>query len=171
MAKTKPQTEQKTTILSWQEADFVLKEIGIASQNIEKQTAEMNLKITAIQEKHQPAIDEQTELKIGLERNLQLFCESKRDEFDEKKTKFLSFGSVSFRLATPSLKTLKGFTWDSVKNLIKSKKKLAESFIKIKEDLNKQAILSSDMKESELTKLGLSISQEESFYYEAFERK
>ena len=171
MAKQKPQTEQKTTITSWQEADEVLKQIGNASQAIKKQESEMNLKITQVQEKFSPVIAELTEQKIGLERNLQLFCESKRDEFADKKTKELSFGSVSFRFATPSLKTLKGFTWESVKNIVKSSKKLASAFIKTKEDLNKQAILNADLKESELAKLGLTISQEESFYYEAFERK
>ena len=171
MAKAKPQTEQKTTLNSWQEADFVLKQIGDASQEIKKNEADMNLKISKIQEAYQPKIDALNEEKIGLERNLQLFCESKRDEFNEKKTKELSFGSVSFRIATPSLKTLKGFTWESVKNIVKASKKLAGTFIKVKEDLNKQAILTANMKESELAKLGLTVSQEESFYYESFERK
>jgi phage host-nuclease inhibitor protein Gam len=172
MAKsTKPQTEQKTTINSWQEADFVLKQIGNLSQMAKKHEAEMNLKITKIQESSQPLIDKVAEEKIGLERNLQLFCESKREEFNEKKTKELSFGTVSFRIATPSLKTRKGFTWESVKSIVKSSKKLAEKFIKVKEDLNKQAILNADLRDSDLEKIGLIISQEESFYYESFERK
>lgn len=162
--------EQVTTLTSWTEADSTLKNIGELSQQIKKLEAEMNLKITAVQEKYQGDIDYLTEERIKNERNLQLYCESNRKDFGDTKTKKLSFGEVSFRLSTPALKTMKGFTWESVKNLVKSSKKLAEKFIKIKEDLNKQAILSENMKESDLAKLGLVISQEESFYYESFER-
>lgn len=171
MAKTKPQQDQRSTLVSWTDADASLKQIGTISSQIKKQEADMNLKITKIQEQYQPEIDRLNELKIGLERNLQLYCEERREEFNEKKTKELSFGTVSFRYAPPSLKTLKGFTWDAVKNLIKASRKFAGLYLKVKEDLDKNAILSSDMKESELAKLGLTIAQTESFYYESFERK
>ncbi len=171
MAKTKPQTQQETTIKDWQEADTVLRVLGTLTQKIKASESEMNLKITEIQQKHQPSLDNLNEEKIGLERNLQLFVESKRSEFDEKKSKELSFGIVSFRLSTPSLKTLKGFTWEAVKSVIAKSKKYADQFLKTKTDLNKQAILNANLKETELSKIGCVISQEENFYYESFERK
>ena len=171
MAKTKPQTQQQSTIKDWQEADTNLKAIGNIDQAIKKLESEMNLKITAIQEKYQPDIDKYNEEKIGLERNLQLFCEEKRDEFDDKKSKELSFGIVSFRNSTPALKTLKGYTWEAVKNVVSKTKKYAAKFIKTKTDLNKQAILNAGLKESELAKIGCVVTQEENFYYEYFERK
>lgn len=171
MAKTKPQEEQKSTLTSWLDADSVLQQIGSINSQLKKQEGEMNLKITKVQQAHQPEIDRLNELKIGLERNLQLYCESHREEFDGKKTKELSYGTVSFRYAPPSLKTLKGFTWEAVKAVVKGSKKLAGAFLKVKEDLDKNAILSAELKETELAKLGLVIQQAESFYYESFERK
>lgn len=171
MAKTKPQQDQKSTLVSWTDADASLKQIGDINSQIKKQEADMNLKINKVQDQYQPEIDRLNELKIGLERNLQLYCEEHREEFEGKKSKELSFGTVSFRFAPPSLKTLKGFTWDAVKAVIKSSKKLAGAYLKVKEDLDKNAILNSEMKESELAKIGLTGQQAESFYYEAFERK
>jgi len=171
MAKTKPQTQQETTLKDWNEADTALRVLGNLNQKIKAGESEMNLKITEVQQKYQPALDKLNEEKIGLERNLQLFCESKRNEFDDKKSKELAYGVVSFRYSTPALKPLKGFTWEAIKNLISKTKKYSEIFLKTKTDINKQAILNAQLKETELAKLGCEISQDENFYYESFERK
>ncbi len=171
MAKQKPKVDQETTIKDWQEADNLLLEIGTADQNIKKMTAEMNLKLNAIHEKYDSALDELKADKIGKERNLQLFCEEHRDEFtDDSKSKKLSFGIVSFRLGTGALKTLKGWTWKSVEEYIKKFKNLKEKYLVVKTTLNKEEMKAS-MNKNELAKVGCYIHQEENFYYECFERK
>ena len=168
--KTKPQTQQVTTIKDWGEADNTLKYIGIIEQKIKILSGKMNEQITKIQEQYSPEISKFEQEKLGLERDLQLYCESKRDEFDEKKTRELSFGSVSFRLSTPSLKQMKGYTWESIKNIISKSKKYADKFLRIKTDIDKNAILQTELSEKELASIGCMIEQKENFYYQAYER-
>ena len=168
MAKQKPQTEQKTTIADWNEADEIMKEIGKLNQNIKNDDADMNLAITKAQEKYQPGIDKMKEEKIGMERNLQLFCVEHRAEFDEKKSKELSYGMVAFRLGTGVLKTLKGYTWAAVEDIVQKSKKY-KSFIVTKISLDKNAMKM--LPQGELAKLKCHIEQQEAFYYECFERK
>lgn len=169
MAKTKPQTEQKTTIKDWDEADTILNEIGKLNQNIKSEQADKNLAISKVQEKYQPGIDEMEAEKIGMARNLQLFCEERRAEFDEKKSKELSYGMVAFRLGTGALKTLKGWTWAAVEAFVGRSKKYNQ-YLVIKTSLNKNG-LKTDLPQNELAKIGCTIEQEEAFYYECYERK
>lgn len=171
MAKAKPQVDQKTTIKDWTEADNTLMEIGTADQNIKKLDAEKNLKITVIQDSYTEALDELKTEKLGLERNLQLFCEENKDDFDgDSKSKKLSFGIVSFRLGTGALKTKPGWTWKSVEEYIKRFKKLREKYLVEKTSLNKEEMKAS-MSIKQLDEVGCKIHQDENFYYEYFERK
>ena len=164
--------EQTTTLKNWSEADDALKNIATINSKLNRLTGEMNEKVTQVQATYQPTIDELTAEKIGLETNLKLFAETRRNEdFDEKKSIELNWGIVSFRLSNPAVKTLKGFTWESVKLVILKSKKFSEQFIKIKTDIDKNAILSSGLSSTELAKLGLERSQSENFAYECFERK
>jgi phage host-nuclease inhibitor protein Gam len=163
--------EQTTTLKDWQEVDETLRNIGILNSKLDQLTGEMNQRITEVQSKFQKTIDELNSEKIGLESNLKLYVESRRDEFSEKKSKELNWGIVSFRLSNPAVKTLKGFTWESVKLVIAKSKKYTEMFLKIKTDIDKNAILASGLSSQELAKLGVERSQTENFAYECFNRK
>ena len=163
--------EQTTTLKDWQEVDETLRNIGSLNSKLDQLTGEMNQRITEVQSKFQKTIDEINSEKIGLESNLKLYVESRRDEFAEKKSKELNWGIVSFRLSNPAVKTLKGFTWESVKLVIAKSKKYAEMFLKIKTDIDKNAILASGLSSQELAKLGVERSQTENFAYECFIRK
>lgn len=167
MAKTKPK-DQKTTLSSWAEVDNCLQDIAIQSNKVKEIEADMNSAIINLQEKYQPKLNELNSEIMGIEKNIELFCLDHKEEFGGKKTKELNYGLVSFRTGTPKLATLKGFTWDAVKNLVKATKKYAVQFIRIKEDLDKQGILASGMKNPELAKIGVHIVQEESFGYEVY---
>lgn len=163
--------EQTTSLKSWMEADETLRQIGQLNSRLDKITGDMNLEITKTQSKYQPEIDKLNADKIGLEQNLKLFVESCREkDFIEKKSKELNWGIVSFRLSNPAVKTLKGFTWESVKLLISKSKKYAEIFLKTKTDIDKNAILASGLTATELSKLGVEKSQTENFAYEVFKR-
>lgn len=169
MAKVKS-TEQKTTLTSWDEVDNALNRLSELRAAEAKISDEMNSKINAIQETYHKMLDPVAEEKLQLERNIELFCQSVRDEeFNESKTKKLKYGEVSFRLSTPSLKNLKGFTWESIKTLLSKSKKYAQ-YLRTKTEINKQAIMDAKMKEKELAEIGMTVSQTENFYYEIYRR-
>lgn len=167
MAKTKPQTEQKTTLKSWSEVDQLLKAIAsIESKKMQEESA-MNDKILRANQDHMPTLDKLNAEKLGYERDIQLYCDGQKDEFKDARSKTLNYGVVGFRKGTGALKTLKGFTWEAVKKVIEASKKYS-AYIKTKTDIDKNAILSSDMKPDQMAKLGVQVVQEDSFYYEAY---
>ena len=168
MAKTKPQTEQSTTLKSWEEVDSTLKAIAVIKAKVMKEESDWNDERLKLQNKYQPLLDKYNAEVIGLERDVQLYCEDNKSMFDVARSRALNYGTVGFRLGTGALKTLKGFTWEAVKQVVKKSKKYAADFIRVKEDLDKQAILSSGVKKEELAKLGVYISQEDAFYFEAY---
>jgi len=168
MAKTKPQTEQSTTLKSWEEVDSALKAIAVIKSKVMKEESDWNDDRLKLQNKYQPILDKFNAEIIGLERDIQLFCQDNKSVFDTARSRALNYGTVGFRLGTGALKTLKGFTWEAVKQVVKKSKKYAGQFIKTKEDLNKQAMLDAKLKKEELAKLGVYVHQEDSFYYEAY---
>lgn len=171
MAKTKPQTDQKTTLKSWAEVDTSLKAIAVIQSKVSSEEAVLNDKILKIQESIQPAIERMKSEQIGLERDIQLYCEANKTEFDSSRSKELNYGVVGFRKSTGALKTMKGMTWEACKNLIKASRALRDKFLRIKEDIDKNAILSSGMKADQMAKLGLHIAQEDNFYIEVFSKE
>lgn len=168
MAKTKPQTDQQTTLNSWQEVDSALKAIAVITNKINKEESTWNEELMKLKNKYTALLNRYNAEKIGLERDVQLFCESQKDIFAETRSRTLNYGIVGFRLGNGALKTLKGITWEAAKSLIKSSKKWRENFLRIKEDIDKQAILSANLKKEKLAKIGMYVHQEDSFYLEAY---
>lgn len=167
MAKVKPLTEQTSTLKSWSDVDGFLKSIAVIESKKMKEEADMNDAILAVQEQYQPGIDKLNAEKIGYERDVQLFCDKNKNEFEESRSKTLNYGLVGFRKGAGALKTLTGFTWKSVVSLLRSSKKYLP-YLREKIEIDKNALISSGMKTEQLAKIGLQIVQEDSFYYEAF---
>ena len=171
MAKTKPQTEQTSTLKSWAEVDSTLKSIAVIKSKVMQQEGELNDELLKAQQKHQPHIDKLNAELIGLERDVQLYCNENKEEFITQRSRELNYGVVGYRLGSGALKTLKGITWEAAKSLVKQSKKFREKFLRVKEELDKNAILSSGMKKEELAKIGVYVHQEDAFYYEAYLKK
>lgn len=167
MPKTK--TIQKTTLTSFQDVDQNLKLIGLDKAFTNKREAELNKRVLEIQNKYEEETREARERVMALEKDIELFCSEHRDEFVESKTIQLNFGLVSFRLTTPKLQPLRGNTWEVVLTIIK-KLKLTR-FIRVKEELDKDAIKAEFTDSRDLAKFGLQLTQSEQFYYEVFEKE
>ncbi|MDI6804636.1 MAG: host-nuclease inhibitor Gam family protein [Bacteroidota bacterium] len=165
MPKTK--TIQKTTLTSFQDVDQNLRFIGLEKSFVSKREAQMNKLILDIQGKYEEETREARESIMALEKDIELYCSEHRDEFVESKTIALNYGLVSFRLSTPKLQPLRGNTWEVVLTIIK-KLKLTR-FIRVKEELDKDAIKSQYPDSRDLAKFGLQLTQSEQFYYEVNE--
>jgi len=171
MGKVKPKTDQKTTLKDWDEVDSQLKAIATLKTKIMAEESEMNDQMLKVQQKYQPTLDKYNAELIGYERDLQLFCDERKGEFDEKRSKELNFGLVGFRKGSGALKPKQGFTWEAVKQVISKSKKFAERFLKTKIDIDKNAILTADLKPAELDKMAVQVVVEDNFYYEAYLKK
>jgi phage host-nuclease inhibitor protein Gam len=75
-------------------------------------------------------------------------------------------GVAGWRTGGPSLRTLTGWTWDRVKETLKTLG--ASGYIRIKEEVNKQNLISDreSIGPEKLREIGLRVVQEEIFYVE-----
>ena len=75
-------------------------------------------------------------------------------------------GTLGFRTGTPALKTQKGFTWESVKNLLKE---FLPGYVRTKEEADKEKLLADREKEEVAAlfpKVGVKVTQDEAFFVE-----
>lgn len=128
--------------------------------------AEMDVKITKIREGYQDKLTELTKVKADNFEKLQYFATTNPDIFAKKKSLEMTHGILGFRTGTPKLKTLKGYTWGAVLQLIKE---YLPAYVRTSEDVAKDRLLADREDESvkaNMRKVGLDVAQDETFYVE-----
>lgn len=163
---------KETSFQSWDDVNEALRKVYEKQSFVDHTIAKYNeaeaKRRKALDDKLNPVRKEVEEL----EENMRLFCEDRRHEFGKKKSKSLTNGVVSFRTGTPKLKTLKGFTWKAVLQLIKNSV-FKEDYIRVKESVDKEAIirdgLAGQIDADAVETMGVEIIQEETFGYEVNE--
>ncbi len=129
-------------------------------------TAKMDVEFTKIREKYQDEITELQDEKEHQFEKIQSYAENNREDFGSKKSMELTHGVIGFRTGTPKLKTRKGFTWNSVTNLLKE---FLPEYIRVSEEPAKDRLLS-DREVPEVAalfpKVGITVDQDETFFVE-----
>jgi phage host-nuclease inhibitor protein Gam len=135
-----------------------------ADATIQKITAEMDIAIIKIREKYQEKLAAAGGIKETNFEILQAYADSNPTDFGKSKSIDFAHGSIGFRTGTPSLKTLKGFTWASVTSLLKE---FLPDYVRITEVPAKDALLM-DREHPEIAplfpKCGVVVAQDESFF-------
>lgn len=139
-------------------------DIELACAKIREKWAD---KLTVLQAERDAAFD-----------TLQAFASEHPELFTKKKSLEMAHGTIGFRTGTPKLKTLKGFTWEAAKTLVK---KLLPDYIRTTEEIAKDKMLadrdSQQMREGDplgpgkpmseaMAECGIQVVQEEAFYVE-----
>lgn len=159
-------TQQSTPLQSWDDINQTLHKIARINATIKRATGEYELRKLDLDKQ----LEEQTaallEQKKAHERNIDLFCQKHKGEFDANRTKQLFFGLVQLRWLPPRLAPLAKHTWEWV--LMNLKKSGLTKYIRIKEEVDKEAL--KKLPEEKLLDLGLRLKQEEELYYEAYEK-
>lgn len=166
MAKTR---EKKTvyTGVSQEEMEHAFAEYAKADARQQKIQAEMDVQMTRIREKWQEELSKLQETKDKSFDVMQAFAMENRAElFSKKKSMETVHGVIGFRLGTPKLQNLKGFTWASVTNLLKE---FLPTYVRVKEEPDKDKLLAD--RESEkvfplFEKVGVAVVQNETFFVE-----
>lgn len=128
--------------------------------------ATMDVAITKIREKYAEELSVLGEMKAESFEVIQAYAESNRDDFGKRKSMEFTHGIIGFRTGTPKLKTLKGYTWQAVTNLIKE---FLPSYIRTVDEPAKDRLLADrDVPEIALVfpKVGIMVDQDESFFVE-----
>ena len=166
MAKTR----KKKTVYSGvkqDEMELAFADYARADARIQKINATMDIEMTRIREKYQDELGKLAETKEASFDILQAYAMENRDElFSKRKSLETTHGTLGFRTGTPALKTLKGFTWESVKNLLKE---FLPDYVRTKEEADKEKLLADREKEEVAAlfpKVGVKVTQDETFFVE-----
>ncbi len=166
MAKTR---EKKVVIqgVTREQSDEAFAQFATADARIQRITSRMDEEITRIREKYQDELARLQDEKDKAFEVLQTYAvEQKNTLFGKKKSIETVHGVFGFRLGTPKLKTLKGFTWGAVTNLLKE---FLPGYVRISEEPAKDKLLA-DRDNPDVAKLmpkvGVYVDQEETFFVE-----
>ena len=177
-------TRKKKTIITGvtaDEANEAMASYAKATARVAKINAEMDLQFAQIREKHANELTDLEKERDAAFETLQAYATENQDElFAKKKSLDLANGTIGFRTGTPKLKTLKGFTWASVLNLVKE---FLPAYVRTSEEVAKDKLLADREAEIEtsdtaqiekkqvpmrelMAKCGISVVQDEAFYVE-----
>ena len=141
-------------------------EFAIADAKLQKINATIDVQMTAIREKYADEISKLNEKKDKAFDVLQAFAIENKELFSKKKSLESVHGTIGFRTGTPKLKTLKGFTWGAVTNLLKE---FLPTYVRVSEEPAKDKLLADrelDEVSALFPKVGIAVAQDETFYVE-----
>lgn len=166
-------TTKKTIVgVSYAEAQSAANQYAAASIRKDKITAELNEKLKLVREKYEPTLtDIEAELQEPVD-VLETFAKEQRAGWEAKSIE-LSNCVIGFHTNPPSIGKKRGITWDAVVGIFKANK-LLKTFVRVKEEVDKAALLK-EKTNAKLMKLlepiGVTIEQEESFYVDVKKEK
>jgi phage host-nuclease inhibitor protein Gam len=165
MAKRESKKVEVIDEVTRAEAEQFFAEYAEAAAKFDKLNAELELKLTAIRQKYQDALNATGLLKAEAYKKLEAFGLQNKELFTERRSMEFTHGRLGFRIGQPALKTLKGFTWTVVQTLLK---RVAPEYVRVVEEPAKDMILADREKlgSEKLAELGLQVVQAESFYVE-----
>ena len=142
-------------------------EYAVADAKLTKINATIDVAVTNIREKYADEIGRLNEVKEKAFDVMQAFALANKDElFSKKKSLESVHGVIGFRLGTPKLKTLKGFTWGAVVNLLKE---FLPGYVRTTEEANKEKLISDrddEVVSARFSKVGIVVVQDETFFVE-----
>ena len=166
MAKTRDKYVVYTGV-SAEQMEAAFADFATADAKLQKISATMDVKFTEIRERYADEIAKLSEKKDNAFDILQAFAmENKQELFSKKKSMESTHGVLGFRIGTPKLKTLKGFTWGAVTNLLKE---FLPGYVRTSEEPAKDKLLA-DRDDQEVAtlfgKVGIYVDQDETFFVE-----
>ncbi len=145
------------------QVENLVAEMASAKNNERLIAASMDAEILAIREKYQPNLESLTSRMDALSAAVQVWAEAHPEEFGRLKSIEFPAGVIGFRTGSPKLKTLPKWTFDRVLDALR-RTDAWRGYIRVKEEVDKEALLGAKLPSAELRGMGLQILQEESFY-------
>jgi phage host-nuclease inhibitor protein Gam len=93
---------------------------------------------------------------------LQTWAAQHPELFSEKKSIEFPGGTLGYRTGTPELRLRPGFTWDQVLKKLKSLR--LTTFVRVRESVNKEALIAERGDQALLKRAGVEVAQEETFF-------
>jgi phage host-nuclease inhibitor protein Gam len=165
MAKREKKVIQ--TGITSEQMEQAFAEYATADAQMSKINADLDVKITKLRETKADELARLSEQKEAAFDTLQAYAVENREElFSKKKSLETVHGTFGFRMGTPKLKTLKGFTWNAVTKLLVE---FLPNFVRTTEEPAKDLLLAErdNPDVSNLfDKVGIFVDKDETFYVE-----
>jgi phage host-nuclease inhibitor protein Gam len=128
--------------------------------------AEMDQELTDVRARFEPQITAYGQAIEGLMGQAQAWSEDYPEEFGARKSLDLVHGVIGFRVGTPKLKLLSGWTWARVLEVLKVNE--LRIFVRTKEEVDREGIIAqrNDLSAETLKKMGVKVAQDETFFCE-----
>ena len=140
---------------------------AVADARLEKINATIDVRCTKIRDGYAEEISTLNDVKDRNFDILQAYALEQKDVlFTKKKSLESTHGVIGFRTGNPKLKTLKGFTWGAVLNLLKE---FLPGYVRMIEEPAKDRLLvDRDVKSVSclFPRVGITVVQDETFYVE-----
>lgn len=166
MAKTREKKVLLSGTISRDKAEDAFAEFAEADARQQQLSAKRDIEMTRIREKYADEISRFQDQKDLAFDKLQAYAQDHREEFGSKKSMEFTHGILGFRKGNPSLKTAKGFTWNSVINLLRE---FLPTYLRTVEEIAKDRLIA-DREDPEVNKLfgkvGIYVDQNETFFVE-----
>ena len=131
-----------------------------------KINATIDVEMTRIRDKYAYELSKLAETKESAFEIVQTYALENPAVFGKKKSAENAHGTFGFRTGTPKLKTLKGYTWAAVTNLLKQ---FLPAYVRTAEEPAKDKLLA-DRENEDVSalfpKVGIEVSQDEAFFIE-----
>lgn len=156
------------TNVTMEQAQEASSQFATSANKLKKIEAAINERLNKIKDEYKEEI---TELEFNKNEQMELlevFAKEQQGKWGKRKSLDLLHCVIGFRTGNPKVVKDKKFTWDAVLELMR-KKQIFKRFIRISEEINKEAILSeknSQLLNSLQTDCYISIDQYENFYIE-----
>jgi phage host-nuclease inhibitor protein Gam len=150
-----------------EQMEAAFSEYAVADARLQKINATIDVKMTQIREQYADEMAKLSNTKDKAFDVMQAYAlENKDNLFAKKKSLDSVHGTIGFQKGKPKLKTLKGFTWGAVTNLLKE---FLPSYIRTTEEPAKDKLLADRDAEEVVAlfpKVGICVVQDETFYVE-----
>lgn len=161
--------ERRTVIagVTREMAEAAFAQYAKADAKLTKIAADIELQCTRIRERYAAEIAALEEEKCGGFELLQAYAVNNQEElFGRRRSIEMAHGCIGFRMGTPKLKTLKGFTWAASLNLVKE---YLPGYVRASYEVAKDKLLADRDGEGmadAMARCGIQVVQDESFYVE-----
>lgn len=158
--------KRKSILTSWIDCKAMLAKAAVLDAEIDRETSDYNAQEQELRKLFEQGIAERKAQQQMYEKEIELFCKENKDEFEDKRTKDLTHGTVRFEKTNPAVTYLTGIQEEGALNLLI--KHEAEEFIRTKQEINKDAIKAAystgKLDADELATYGMQITQKDRFY-------
>lgn len=166
MAKSRAKKVILSGTINREKAEDAFAEYADADARQQALKAKMDIQMTNIREKYADDLTRLQEVKELAVEKLLAYATDHRDEWGKRKSIEFNHGIIGFRTGTPKIKTLKGYTWESVKNLLKE---FLPDYVRSVEEPAKDRLLA-DREVPEVSSLfpkcGVYVDKDETFFVE-----